>query len=712
MNCAMRWFQRLVSWCLAVFVTTLLNLMDAVTYGRLLFPTQVPLFSRYDFCGISMYLLCTSVSQLIISLFSSFRKGATGCGMIESIPFFHAISMAAARRIESVDVMMSTILFCYACVAMITALIFLGLALLNLDRLIHKFPRVVLVGLMGGIGLFLIITGMEIALNESVRLDSIHRLFASWVSFGLWSLGSIASIVALYAEMHLRMPFMTPIISFILLIGFYSIVLLLPYSLDEIRELGWLLRPPEGKATPLEVYSLFSLYLVDWPTVIRLLPIIFGAALFGSLHVPINVPSFARLTNQAFSMKRELFTQSLSNAITAIVGFVPNYFVYTNSLLFLRAGGTHRVAGIILSISTLFMLFYGLGLLGYIPTVIVMFLVLYLGICLVWEAVYESLWICSSIEYATIIMTMIFMQSLGFLSGMFIGVALSGLIGVYSLNKSMPFIEEDERPEVASPALESLYKTTLDRCIIISYSGYLYFGNCVEELHRLAFTSLDCSIVILDFRRVMEIDLNAREGILAMANSGLQNDGTILVCLGVHDEPLRRNLTLLGGIFLGSEGPHEWLHKILQRTVQQDFNATEEVRIEESRMEEARIEETRILLTTDYLPCLETDLTEYDRHCQIQRHLIKELRPHAKQVHLHQGEPIKSTSAILIITEGKLRRGIQNYTAGAWLYWKRDEEGQPAIAVDSTSCLQIEQSILHELSAKDKDMMEYISFYL
>ncbi|PJF17608.1 hypothetical protein PSACC_02559 [Paramicrosporidium saccamoebae] len=664
----LRWMRTIISWLLAVFVSTLLNLMDAVTYGRLLFPTHIPLFSQYDFHGVSMYLLCTTTAQLVISVMSSFKRGATACGMVESIPFFHAISIATARRVMEEDRMMATILTAYMLVAVCTALFFLGLALLNMDKMVHKFPRVVLVGSMGGIGLFLIVTGLEISLNETFSVWKWYRLFSSWVTFGLWSIGILASVVALIAESKYKVPFVTPILSLLLLVGFYLVILPLNYTMDDLREFGWLLRPPEHRSHPLDIYALFSPRNTDWVTIFTLIPVILGAALFGSLHVPINVPSFARLTNQTFSMKRELFTQSISNMITSIVGFVPNYFVYTNSLLFLRAGGTHRFSGLLLAASTGMMLFYGLGALGYIPTVIVMFLVLYLGVGLVWEATYESFWLCSRTEYAMIWLTMMAMQLMGFVSGLFVGVSLAAIYAQYTLKMILPvLVDEDDCPDICTPAIQKLYQRTLDRCLVVGFSGCLYFGNSVEELQKLTFTSLDSRVLILDFRRVTSIDLNAREGILAAINSGLlTNEGTQLAFLGVSDEPLRRNLARIGGIMMGVDGPHRWLHQLIQRITTQEND------------------ETRLLLTDEQLPCSNEDWIEYDQIAQEQRGVLQRLRPLATVVNLHRGTPIRPSAGLIIVTTGSIRIRTKNYLPGSWVYVKEGtDETKEAVSASA-----------------------------
>jgi hypothetical protein len=192
----------------------------------------------------------------------------------------------------------------------------------------------------------------------------------------------------------------------------------------------------------------------------------------------------------------------------------------------------------------------------------------------------------------------------------------------------------------------------------------------VEELQKLTFTSLDFRILILDFRRVTSIDLNAREGILAAINSGLlTNEGTQLAFLGVSDEPLRRNLAKIGGIMLGVDGPHRWLHQLIQRITTQGND------------------ETRLLLTEEQLPFSNEDWMEYDQIAQEQRRALQKLRPLATVVNLHRGTPIRPSTGLIIVTTGSIRVRTKNYLPGSWLYIKEntDETNEATVIGQATT---------------------------
>lgn len=86
---------------------------------------------------------------------------------------------------------------------------------------------------------------------------------------------------------------------------------------------------------------------MDWVCIVRQIPTMLALTFFGILHVPINVPALAvSVGMDQVDVDRELVAHGYSNAISGLVGSIQNYLVYTNSVLFIRAGADDRVAGL------------------------------------------------------------------------------------------------------------------------------------------------------------------------------------------------------------------------------------------------------------------------------------------------------------------------------------------------------------------------------
>jgi len=84
----------------AVFLGLLLNLLDALSYGYILFPLGAPIFSNTGPDGISIFFVSCIVSQLCYSLGLSVFKGGVGSEMIEVVPFFHKMAYSIMEQME------------------------------------------------------------------------------------------------------------------------------------------------------------------------------------------------------------------------------------------------------------------------------------------------------------------------------------------------------------------------------------------------------------------------------------------------------------------------------------------------------------------------------------------------------------------------------------------------------------------------------------
>lgn len=91
-------------------------------------------------------------------------------------PFFHILASEIAREIgeENVAQIVSTTIVAFALSSILTGLTFFILGYLRLGVIIGFFPRHILVGCIGGVGVFLIQTGsvLYLALTLAVKTDS------------------------------------------------------------------------------------------------------------------------------------------------------------------------------------------------------------------------------------------------------------------------------------------------------------------------------------------------------------------------------------------------------------------------------------------------------------------------------------------------------------------------------------------------------------
>lgn len=112
----------------AVFLGLLLNLLDALSYGYILFPLGAPIFSNTGPDGISIFFVSCIVSQLCYSLGLSVFKGGVGSEMIEVVPFFHKMAYSIMEQMEGKppEAIIATTIVSYCLSSILTGLIFLA----------------------------------------------------------------------------------------------------------------------------------------------------------------------------------------------------------------------------------------------------------------------------------------------------------------------------------------------------------------------------------------------------------------------------------------------------------------------------------------------------------------------------------------------------------------------------------------------------------
>ena len=133
----------------AVLIGILLNTLDAVSTGLLVFPTGAP-FSSLQVQAMSLYLMSTITSQLTMTLGGSRFPGALGSMLIEILPFLRDIASAIQGTLgNDSPSLLPTVFAAYAMTSLLIGVVFFVLGALKCGRLVEYFPKTVLTGAIG-----------------------------------------------------------------------------------------------------------------------------------------------------------------------------------------------------------------------------------------------------------------------------------------------------------------------------------------------------------------------------------------------------------------------------------------------------------------------------------------------------------------------------------------------------------------------------------
>ncbi|KAK6458915.1 sulfate transporter Sulfate/bicarbonate/oxalate exchanger SAT-1 and related transporter [Scheffersomyces xylosifermentans] len=539
----------------AVFLGTLLNILDGLSYGTIMFPISESIFASLAPAGLSMFYMSCIVSQLVYSLGGSAFKSGIGSEMIEVTPFFHtmALSIASEMSGESDAAIIATTITTYAISSVVTGLVFYILGKCKLGVLVGFFPRHILVGCIGGVGYFLVATGVEVSSRLEGGLEynweTFKFLFLNPVTLSEWTLPLVLAIILIGLQHRFHDSLLVPLYFMTVFVVFHLLVLIVPsWNLEKARQYGWVFPAVEANEPWYGFYELYKFNLVDWWSIVKQVPSMLALTFFGILHVPINVPALAVTVGMdEVDVDRELVAHGYSNALSGLVGSIQNYLVYTNSVLFIRAGANDRLAGVLLAVATAGIMMVGPVVIGYIPVCVVGALIYLLGYELLKESVYDTWGRLRKIEYTTIIIIVVTMGAFDFVIGILVGILLACLSFVVEAGRS-PVVQGVYSGSVARstvlrhPKQQDFLKDVGEQICVIKLQGTVFFGSIggVENAIKAKFAQDQFKLnpikfLIIDMKGVSSIDFSAAEGFRRVLN--LTNDfNTQLIISSVEDD--------------------------------------------------------------------------------------------------------------------------------------------------------------------------------
>jgi SulP family sulfate permease len=375
----------------AAVMGLVLNLLDAVTYGLLIFPvsSHPDIFTNeFLFHGVSLFLISTITSQFVYSFGGSRFIGAVGSMMIEVMPFLNSMaSIVVNDNLNSKELIIPTVVFLFALSSALTGIGFFLLGYFKCGKLSSYIPRPFLLGIIGGIGVFLVITSLEqTEVSFSWSLEFLHKLFILDRLLIILSSFFCVGLVKLIKR-YSKSPYLVPLFYFVITSLFYILLLILNISVEEAREKKWIKQflASDKEQYFYSYYHYIDLASINFRSLAHCIPTMLALVLFGLIHVPINLPALAITTHQEerYDVNRELIGHGISNFVSGLCFSLQNYVVYVNSVLVYNCGATDMVPTILMGILTIILLVSSLNVINFVPTVVVVTLLLMLGLDLV-----------------------------------------------------------------------------------------------------------------------------------------------------------------------------------------------------------------------------------------------------------------------------------------------------------------------------------------
>ncbi|CAE6431990.1 unnamed protein product [Rhizoctonia solani] len=527
----------------AVILGMLLNVLDGVSYGMIIFPAG-DIFNGFGAIGVSMFFVTAFISQVVYTFGGSAFEGANGSMMIEVVPFFHMLTTQIIAHVgeDNPQAVVATTMVAFCLSSILTGLTFLLLGVFRLGVLIGFFPRHILVGCIGGVGWFLIETGLEVAagINDEegfqYNLDTFKLYFMNKHNLMLW-LPAFALAVLLRIITHrFHHQLIFPMYFIAIGVMFYVVVAIVGIDLHILRSGGWVFDVGASTESWWHFYTYFGQ------------PFGLILELFLTRHADFKQTSWSAiwaavsLNEDNIDTNRELTAHGISNLVAGLFGVVPNYLVYVNTLLFYRVGGGTRVAGFLLACSSVFLLFIGTGPISYIPVMVVGALIFVLGIDLVKESVWDTRHRVSTSEYITIIAIMLCMSVYDFVIGVLFGIILACFFFVLQNSRRQCiralYYGDTSMSTVRRPSAHRQYiREVACQTAILRLQGMIFFGSVtyvestIRQLIDIAnWHKRPIRFLVVDLALVGGLDMSSAEAFVRVQRLLAVKHVTLILC--------------------------------------------------------------------------------------------------------------------------------------------------------------------------------------
>ncbi|CAE6445014.1 unnamed protein product [Rhizoctonia solani] len=546
----------------AVILGMLLNVLDGVSYGMIIFPAD-DIFLGFGGLGVSMFFVTTFVAQMVYTFGGSAFDGANGSMMIEVVPFFHMLTTGIIAHVgeENPRAVIATTMVAFCLSSVLTGLTFLLLGLFRLGVIIGFFPRHILVGCIGGVGIFLIETGLEVAagINDEggfqYNLETFKLYFMTARNLSLWlpAFGLAVLLRVITHRFHHQLIF--PMYFIGIGVIFYIVVAIIGIDLQSLRGGGWVFDVGGSTEPWWHFYTYFDFRQTSWSAIWAGMPTQLALLFFNILHPPLNVPALAvSLNEDNIDTNRELTAHGVSNLLAGFIGTVPNYLVYVNTLLFYRVGGRTRVAGFMLACSSLLLLFIGTGPISYIPVMVVGALIFVLGLDLVKESVWDTRHRVSTSEYITIIAIMLCMSVYDFVIGVLFGIILACFFFVVQNSRRQCiralYYGDTSMSTVRRPSAHRQYlREVACQTAILRLQGMIFFGSVtyvestIRQLIDIAnWNKRPIRFLVVDLALVGGLDMSSAEAFVRIQRLLSVKRVTLILCGVQANSPVGKAL--------------------------------------------------------------------------------------------------------------------------------------------------------------------------
>jgi SulP family sulfate permease len=324
---------------------------------------------------------------------------------------------------------------------------------------------------------------------------------------------------------------------------FYTFALAMQVSTDQLRADGWLLDSSLSISSWEFALSPHILAQVDWRLLFDQLPALIPVAVISVVGLLLNSSGMELIIKKEIDLNRELVAAGAGNLAAGLFGGLVGFQDISYSSLNHATGG-RRLIGVLVALLIAATLFLGTSVILYIPKFVFGSVLIYLGIELLVEWVYQAWSRFSRVDFFVIVIILLTLAVSGILEAVIVGLILAVFSFVVSYSRvsviKFAFTGREYHSRVTrAPDEQQVLQAHGDELYIMRLEGFIFFGTANGIFERLRERVRSASVEkvkygLLDFSKVTGVDST---GMLSFARmmQWSQEQGITLVFAGLAE---------------------------------------------------------------------------------------------------------------------------------------------------------------------------------
>ncbi|HEY3310292.1 MAG TPA: SulP family inorganic anion transporter [Anaerolineales bacterium] len=392
-----------------------------------------------------------------------------------------------------------------------TGLILILLGVFNLGGLVRFLPFPIIGGFLAGTGWLLVEGGIGIMANLPRGL--------AWFqsnAMALWVPGAVLALVIHFVAKKINKPYTIPVIILLASLVFYAVVWGFNLPFLQLQKTGWLLDSSMSGGAFQFALSADLFAHVDWMVLLNQLPSLIPVSIISVIALLLNSSGIELLTKKDINLNHELVVSGFSNLVSSLSAGLVGFTSLSYSALNHSMSGGRRLVGIFTALLLVTTVIFGSFAILFIPKFIFGAVLIYLGLELLVEWVYDAWFTFSHGDFLVVVTILLVVALSGFLQGLFVGLVLAVVIFAISYSRVKIIKYAFSGREIHSRVTRNLQEDQVldehgDKIFALKLDGFIFFGTANGILSHLrekikAELPQVTRYILLDFAKVSGVD--------------------------------------------------------------------------------------------------------------------------------------------------------------------------------------------------------------